>query len=117
MTQPAKPNHEVCNLPGDARVRFAGEITEHDEAEHSHLEHPQPAVQPPEPPKTTGQPGIAGPVFVIAQPAKAQVEARGEEAAGENRLNAPRPPPPPINGYSNPCRFSRPALPPGSDGG
>src|SRR3989442_15131489 len=105
MTQPAKPNHEVCNLPGDARVRFAGEITEHDEAEHSHLEHPQPAAQPPEPPKTTGQPGIAGPVFVIAQPAKAQVEARGEEAAGQNSGEALTAHPPPTKGVSKLLRF------------
>src|SRR5437762_4367749 len=36
MTQAAKANHKVCKLKGDARVRFAGEITEDDDAEYSH---------------------------------------------------------------------------------
>src|SRR2546427_12717946 len=36
MTKPGKANHKVCNLPGDARVRLAGEITEDDDAEYSH---------------------------------------------------------------------------------
>ena len=36
MTQAAKPNHKVRNLPRDAGVRLAGEIAKDDEAERSH---------------------------------------------------------------------------------
>src|SRR5438093_3971628 len=78
-------------------------------------EYPQLAAQPPEPPKGRGQPGIAGPVFVIAHPPKAEIEARSKKPAGKTCWNALRPSLLLISGYATAGRFGGPVFRQGSD--
>src|SRR4029077_1097561 len=73
------------------------------------------AAQLPAPPKTIGQPGILEPVFVIAQPPKAEVEARGEEPACKICRNALRPSLLLISGYATARHFWGPVFRQGSD--